>query len=73
VNKTGATAPQRLAKDEDYEIWIREGMGLDPDSILVANIAAGVPLSSRDEINSPVFTGCSAYCGVFRRLQQLAR
>jgi hypothetical protein len=67
IIKTGATVSKLLAKGEDYEIWIRQGLGLDPDSILAANIAAGEPLPPRDEINSLVITGSPAYYGVFRR------
>lgn len=42
-------------------------MGLDPDSILVANIVAGEPLPSRNETNSLAITGSPVYFGVFRR------
>ncbi len=61
IIKTGSTVPELLAKGEDFETWIRLGMGLKPGSTIVANIADGQPLPSLDEISSLVITGSPAY------------
>lgn len=61
IIKTGSTVPNLLSKGEDFETWVRLGMGLDSASIRVVNIAVGELLPSLDEITSLVITGSPAY------------
>lgn len=61
IIKTGSTVPALLATGEDFETWIRLGMGLDPDLTIVVNIAAEEPLPSLAEIDGLVITGSPAY------------
>ncbi len=60
VVKTGSTLPGIRARRGDFEAWIAHGMGLAPEEVVVADVAAGAALPAASEPAGVVVTGSSA-------------
>jgi len=57
IIKTGSTLPGLKAKRGDFEDWIREGMGLSPEHVIVVDVASGEDLPPAGSCAGITITG----------------
>ncbi|MBN2431605.1 MAG: glutamine amidotransferase [Acidobacteria bacterium] len=57
IIKTGSTLPELRSTRGDFEDWIRDGLGLPPHQVIVADIRWGAVLPSPVAIDAAVITG----------------
>lgn len=57
IIKAGSTLPALKERRGDFEDWIRDGMALDPEEVIVVDVTAGASLPSPESCPGVVTTG----------------
>ena len=60
IVKTGTTLFPIAARQGDFEDWITAGMGIDPQSVMVASVFEGAELPEPTDLAGVVVTGSAA-------------
>ncbi len=57
IIKTGSTLPALRERRGDFEDWIRAGMAVDPEEMIVVDVTTGAPLPAPESCGGVVITG----------------